>query len=134
MKWPFVSRARFDDQTQELERLRTELAAAREELKTLNNWVLWRVGGGVALNPALLPEAYQPKAAPAAKPAEGATPINSRRAPGQVRQDLARFEKESEEEYQRANTGRRPISKEQVALVKELNKAAAEGQMQAAGD
>jgi hypothetical protein len=63
MPVPFVSRERFNEKRDELERVRAELAAERDRSFRLFNWATWRVGGGVAFDTTMLPEAYQPKAA-----------------------------------------------------------------------
>jgi hypothetical protein len=127
MRFPFVSRERYDEQRVELERTRAELAAERDRTQHLWNFLNWRTAGGVAFDTSMLPEPYQPKAAAPTSDATAAADkvIRAARAPGQVRRDLSKFELEAEQDFAR---GRRPISKEQVSLVSELNKAADEGQ------
>lgn len=128
MRFPFVSRERYEEQRMNLDRARGELADERDRNFRLFNWTMWRIGGGVAFDTSLLPEQYQPKAAaPVTEEKENAA-LHAVRAPGQARRDISKFEVEQEQALGRANSGHRPMSKEQVSLISELNKAADEGQ------
>jgi len=135
LRWPLVSRERYDEQRIELERTRVELAAARDRNFRLFNWTMWRIGGGVAFDTSLLPEQYQPHAAAPAGDAKITETMRAVRAPGQARRDISKFEVQQEHDFDKGNIGRRPISKEQVSLVSELvselNQAADAGQRDA---
>jgi hypothetical protein len=132
MRFLWVSRERYEEQRAELERTRAELAGERDRNFRLFNWTMWRIGGGVAFDTSILPEQYQPKAAaPAANDAKVTETMRAVRAPGQSRRDIAKFETEAEQDFAKGNIGRRPISKEQVSLISELNKAADAGYAEA---
>jgi len=128
MRFPFVSRERYEEQRMNLDRARAELADERDRNFRLFNWTMWRIGGGVAFDTSLLPEQYQPKASAPAHDAKVTETMRAVRAPGQSRRDISKFEVDQERHFERDNSGRRPISKEQVSLISELNKAADEGQ------
>lgn len=132
MNWPFVSRGRFDDKVSECERLRSDLAMSQQDNKRLNNFIVWRVGGGVALDPNLLPESYRPKQPTVT---ETHTPIAGARTPGQARRVLSDFERDRDQEMFSQTTGIRPQPKPdpgQIAVVKRLNDTANEA-VRAAG-
>ena len=130
MRLPWVSRERYDELHADLERTRAELASERDRSFRLFNFLNWRTAGGVAFDTSMLPEAYQPTAQAAAPANDSKTAETMRavRAPGQARRDISKFEVEQERALERGAIGRHPISKEQVSLVNELNKAADEGQ------
>jgi hypothetical protein len=135
-RWPFVSRERYDERVADLAAARAELAQERERNQRLWNFLNGRVGGGVAFDTNMLPDAYQPRggAAPAkaaASEGAGAEAIRGVRAPGQARRELAKFEKDKQEEFESSTPRTARVSKEQVAFVQELNDAANEGQKMA---
>ncbi len=134
--WPFVSRERYDERVADLAAARAELTAERERNQKLWNFLNWRVGGGVAFDTNMLPDAYQPKSA--AAPAKAVNPDGSGveamravRAPGQARRDIAKYEVEREQEFESATPRPLRVSKEQIAFVEELNDAANAGQKMA---
>lgn len=131
MKFPFVSRDRYEEQRAELERVRAELATEREHSERLWNFLNWRTAGGVAFDTTRLPEPYQPRAVapqPVVTGDEAAKdPIQAFRAPGQARKDLAKFEIQQEAEYRRLNTGLRAVPKEQVSSEALPSESAAAG-------
>lgn len=131
MRFPFVSRERYEEQRTELDFTRAELVTERDRNQRLWNFLNWRTAGGVAFDTSILPEAYQPKAAAPVTEAKENAALHAVRAPGQSRRDIAKFEVEQEQALARANSGLRPLSKEQVSLISELNKAADEGQRDA---
>lgn len=57
---PFVSGSRFREKAQEVNDLKRELREAQQEVKYLNNQMVWRTNG-VATYPELLPEQYRPQ-------------------------------------------------------------------------
>jgi hypothetical protein len=123
--WPFVSRARFEDQRAELERVRAELRHAVERSEKLWNVMLFRMGG-VIVDVDTLPLPYQPRAAEAARAkTEGAKPKQVI-MPRDVRTRLVQFEENQETEYMRQAGLSHKISAEQAAVVSELNQAANE--------
>lgn len=107
--WPFVSRERYDERVEEIKTLRAELASERQDNKRLWNYLNWRVGGGVAFDTTMLPEAYQPVPRAAAAPkTDGATGMESlldAHAPGAVRKVLAKFETIQQQEFDRDKVG-----------------------------
>lgn len=142
MRWPFVSRDRFEEKAAELDRVRQELSTLQTEHKRLQNWVTWRVGGGVAPEPEWLPAQYQPKtysAVPLQKAGnddEAQLPEKAPVAPRQARSALAKFETERMQDFWRARGGSQQpknIPKEQIDLINRLNETVTEAQ-QAAGD
>lgn len=133
IRWPFVSRERYDERIGELTSLRSELAAERDRNQKLWNFLNWRTGG-FAFDPMMLAEHYQPKAAAPPKAAnadDGAEAIRGVRAPGQARRTLAKFEVERQQDFESATPRPLRVSKEQVAFVEALNDAANEGQKMA---
>jgi hypothetical protein len=135
---PFVSRERFDDQRVDLNRLRDDLDFERARNQKLWNFLNWRVGGGVAFDPDLLPEAYQPHKPIAGRPPEQAGEaskalVNAARAPKQARRELALFEVQQQQKLEEMQGHSRPLPKEQAEVVARLNDTITEAQ-KAAGD
>lgn len=133
MKFFLVSRDRYNEQSAELARVRGELEKERDRGQRLWNFLLWRVGGGVALDTSLLPESYQPLARTAAvADTDEATKntIRAARAPGQARREIAQFEVSAEIDYQKANVMHRAprITQEQADVISHLNQSANDAQ------
>lgn len=127
MNLPFVSRARFEDQRAELERLRGELQRSTEAREKLWNFLVWRVGG-VAVDVSALPEAYQPKPVQPVAACD-TTKVTGKPTTHDVRSTLAEFEVKREGEYlEKAGVPRRPIAvpPEQIEVIAALNKTANE--------
>lgn len=131
--WPFVSRERYDEQRAEVERLRRELKQAVEAKEKLWNFLVWRVGGGVAVDVNSLPEQYQPKhqVFPSEPADEKKTEaLKSVATPRSVRRDLASFEVRQEGEMLRKQ-GRIPPEKSSteraVETITDLSKRAMTG-------
>ena len=103
MKFPFVSRERLSEAQAEVTRLRDELAKERERNQKLWNFLNWRVGGGVAFDTSMLPEPYQPRVGgPTQKTEDAAAQVlRNVRAPGQARRDLAKFEVQQQQDFDR---------------------------------
>jgi len=130
---PFVSRERYDERVAELATLRSELAAERDRNQKLWNFLNWRTGG-VAFDPMMLAEHYQPRntAAPAkAANAEAPEGLRGVRAPGQARREIAQFEVKAQQDFEKATPRPARISKEQTEFLRELDDAANEGQKMA---
>jgi hypothetical protein len=124
MKWPFITRARFDDLRTELERTRTELNAAQERADKLWNLMLWRLGG-VIYDSELLPDAYiAPRTSEPSKDGSTKSEKPTVHLPRDVRRKLMQFEATQEQEFFRKQ-GRTP-SPEQVAVAEQLNNTANE--------
>lgn len=126
MRWPFVSRERFDDQRTELDRVRAELAAERDKNQRLWNFLNWRVGGGVAFDTSQLPEAYQPRAvAPKSATAAEDTAKTTRavRAPGQARSEIAMFEVRQQAELNRLTVPQARVAQDQPVASEEQKMA-----------
>lgn len=120
MTWGLpVSRERYDERCMELATARAELAAERERYQDLYNWIVWRVGGGVAPSTSRLPEAYQPKTSVTPTPVkdEATKLIHGKRAPGQARIDLAEFEVNAEQNFQRFTIGERTVRGSKIEAV-----------------
>ncbi|MGB7148475.1 MAG: hypothetical protein WBD45_04945 [Terriglobales bacterium] len=120
MKWLFVSRERFEQQ-------REELLEARAQLAKLNNWIVFRMGGGMAPDPSLLAEAYQPRTSQAPQNA-GAAPDDEEqkrkaRGPANARRTLGQFERDRQIEYEHQTM----IPNGQLGVAARLNNAANEG-------
>jgi len=126
MKWPWVSRGRFEDQREEIERLRAELQGAHARIDTLWNVMLLRTGG-VIVDPGSLPDVYKPKPAPEAPKTETKPPA-SRPSPQAIRKTLANFEATQESELLAKQGRPRPMPPEQAAVIADLNSAANEAQ------
>lgn len=135
MHFPFVSRERFNDERAEVARLRSEVEKERAHNQRLWNFLNWRVGGGVAFDTALLPEAYQPRAAAVAQDAvrEEGKPKSSqpvKLASWQARGKIGEFEADRENAFERAVVPQANITPPagQIAVVRELHRAANEAQ------
>jgi hypothetical protein len=115
MRWPFVSRDRYDEQTQELARVRCELVSARAEHLRLWNWTMWRVSG-FAPDTTTLPEAYQPKPVPQKAATEKTEMPAMPKSARAVRSDLAKFTAKREEEMSPGHVG--PVVGAGPAIVK----------------
>jgi hypothetical protein len=118
VKWPLVSRERYDERVADIQSLRTELAAERERNQRLWNFLNWRTAGGVAFDTNMLPDAYQPRVATVTPKTEGAgvETIRGVRGPGQARRDLGLWEADRQQDFERATVGSRParVTEEQT--------------------
>lgn len=135
MRWPFISRERYDERVADVATLRSELATERERNQKLWNFLNWRTGG-YAFDPAMLAEHYQPRAAAvpakaASTDGSGVEAIRGVRAPGQARREIAQFEVKAQQDFEKATPRPARISKEQAEFLKELDDAANEGQKMA---
>lgn len=102
MNWPFVSRARFEDQHTELARVREELATERDRGLKMWNWITFRgIPGGMAFDPSLLPVVYQPKIAAPAQPRPGDDAEKMAQQPRNARKNIALFEVKRQQELER---------------------------------
>lgn len=61
MKFPLVTRGRFDDTVAQLKEAKAALAEMARKYELLNNQFVFRATG-MALDPELLPQPYRPKA------------------------------------------------------------------------
>lgn len=103
MKWPLVSRERYEERIQELRALQVALDLERERNLRLWNYLNWRTDGNrFAFDPSLLPDLYQRKPeTPTKEQSKAAETLRNVRAPGQARRDLARFEVERQGDFER---------------------------------
>jgi hypothetical protein len=112
MRWPFISRERYDERVEDIRTLRAELGFERERNQRLWNFLNWRTAGGVAFDTSMLPEPYQPLprgTQPEKSEGAGVEAIRAVRGPGQARRDLAKFEKDAQQDFERATIGSRPV-------------------------